>query len=56
MVTTICYGETRKWNSHKEAFQFFFTCYLNSEGSERERYMNVLEDIYEEKDVCTDEK
>lgn len=56
MVKTICYGQTREWKNHKEAFDFFFEAYLCSEGSERERYANVLADIYEEKEICTDEE
>ena len=54
MVTTICYGHKRTFNSHKEAFLFFYECYLMSEGSEQARYAHVLSDIYLEKKVCTD--
>ena len=54
-VTTICYNQERKWKHRKDAIEFFKCGVIESDGSERERYINVLIDLELMKDVCTDE-
>lgn len=41
-VTTICYNQERKWDKREDAIASFFECLLNSEGTERERYLSIL--------------
>lgn len=55
-VTTICYGKERKWESRLDAFHFFTDCYLNSEGSEQERYAKILYQLRSKSEICSDEK
>lgn len=55
MVTTICYGEKREWESRLDAISFFTEAMMYSEGSERDRYTNVYIDLVNGKDICTDE-
>lgn len=40
----------------KEAIDFYEEAVIGCEGSERDRYMNVLMDLYSGKDYCTDEE
>lgn len=54
-IKTICYGQTREWNSTEEAVKFFAECYINSEGSERERYFNILVKLRSGLNICTDD-
>lgn len=55
-VTTICYGEERKWESRLDAFHFFEDCYLNSEGAEQERYAKILSQLRSKNEICSDKK
>ena len=41
-ITTVCYGKRKPWKSAKEAERFFMEAACNSEGSEQERYINIL--------------
>ena len=41
-VTVKCYGEEEVYNNRDEAIKHFQECQRNSEGSERERYTNIL--------------
>lgn len=41
-ITTICYGHIDKWESRAEAIKYFYECALCSEGSEKERYVNIM--------------
>ena len=56
MVTVICYGKEEKWDSRKEAINYYEEGILCCEGSERDRYTNVYLDLIAGKDVCTDEE
>ena len=56
MVTTICYGKEDKWERRSDAIEFFMAGVIECDGSERERYLNVLIDLQSMKDVCTDER
>lgn len=55
-VKTVCYGEERVFDDRQEAVDFYENCLLNSEGSERERYLEILIDLRSGKAVCRDEK
>lgn len=53
-VITKCYNKEEVWNNRQTAIKFFISCIENSEGSERERYTNVLMDLLANKNYCTD--
>ena len=55
-VKTICYGKERTFDERQEAIDFYEDCVQNSEGSERERYVEILTDLRNGKQVCTDKK
>lgn len=54
VVKTICYGKERLWDKKEEAIEFFIDCMLNSEGSEKERYCNILSSLKANLKVCKD--
>lgn len=54
VVKTICYGKERIWDKKEDAIAFFVDCMLNSEGSERERYCNILSSLKANLKVCKD--
>ena len=54
VVKTICYGKERIWDKKEEAIEFFLDCMLNSEGSEKERYCNILSSLEANLKVCKD--
>lgn len=54
VVKTICYGKERIWDKKEDAIEFFIDCMLNSEGSERERYCNILSSLKANLKVCKD--
>lgn len=54
VVKTICYGKERIWDKKEEAIEFFIDCMLNSEGSEKERYCNILSSLKANLKVCKD--
>ena len=49
-----CYGDRHLFNTKKEALAFFKDCARNSEGSERDRYMNIIFQLEEGKRNCYD--
>ncbi len=49
-----CYGKEKTYHSRKEAIKEFREAADWSEGCERERYMNILLDLYDGKTYCTD--
>lgn len=53
-VTIICYGDTDVWPSRQEAIDFYTHGVFVCDGAERERYMNVLLDLYAGLKICTD--
>lgn len=55
-VKTICYGKERIFDDRQEAVDFYEDCVLNSEGSEHERYLEILIDLRSGKAVCSDKK
>ena len=55
IVTLVCYGKKREM-SRMEAKMEMLECMLNSEGSEKERYINIYMDLMSGKKVCTDKE
>lgn len=55
-VTTVCYGETKIWDSRKDAADYFLMAMAGSEGSERDRYSNIYTKIIIGENVCSDEE
>lgn len=53
-VTVICYGQEEEWNSREEAMLYYLEGVEECDGSERERYLTILEGLIEGKMVCTD--
>ena len=53
-VTVTCYGETKIWDSRKEAVDFYLSAILNSEGSENQRYTKIYIDLMMGKKECSD--
>jgi hypothetical protein len=41
-VTTICYGKAQEWNNRSDALKEFRTATMMCEGSECERYQNIV--------------
>lgn len=50
-----CYGKEIEFKTRKEATDYFMEGLMCSEGSERERYANILSDLWLGKTYCTDE-
>ena len=55
MVKTICYGHEDVWEDRELAVKQFMEWACGSEGSERERYTNVLLKLMDGQEVCSDE-
>lgn len=49
-----CYGTEQEFSTRQEAVEFFMEGLMCSEGSEQERYANVLSDLWLGKTYCTD--
>ena len=54
-IKTLCYGKIKEFNSTKEAKDFYLDCYYSSEGSERERYSNILMGILDGQKIAYDD-
>ena len=54
MVDVICYGKRETWKTREAAFEFFWKGVFSCEGSERDRYLNIVTDLANGKDVCSD--
>ena len=53
-IITICYGTKQEWTSRNEAIRFFMEGIAATEGSEQERYTNILLQLLEGKTICKD--
>ena len=53
IVTIHCYGDTET-KTRLDAIKFYRECAVMSEGCEKERYMNILLDLYSGKKECYD--
>lgn len=52
-VKITCYGETKEW-IRKDALKFYKEAERCCEGSERERYMNIVDQLEDGETVCVD--
>lgn len=41
-VVTVCYGKRQEWDAREDAIRFFMLGMSCSEGSELERYANII--------------
>ena len=53
-IVVCCYNLIEKWESKKNALDFYEDAMRNTEGSEMERYAHIYFDIKDGKAVCTD--
>lgn len=53
-IKTTCYGKVKEWDSAVEAVAFFAGCYICSEGSEKERYKKILNELKKGLKNCSD--
>lgn len=54
-VTTVCYGETKVWDSRDEALQYFLEGMTCCEGSEVQRYALIYARLKNGSSYATDE-
>lgn len=47
-VIVKCYNTEKEFENFESAFKFYLECSMFSEGSEKERYMNILAQMYED--------
>ena len=53
-VICICYNKEHTFSSRKKAEAFFKDCAYNSEGAERDRYIEILMQLDEGRAICFD--
>lgn len=53
-ILCICYNQAHWFSSKKKAEAFFKDCAYNSEGAERDRYIEILMQLDEGRKVCFD--
>ena len=53
-IAIICYNTIEYWNKRENALRFYKDAERNTEGSERERYMNIVDDLEDGKALCED--
>ena len=54
MIEIVCYNHIELWHTRKNALRFFRDCARNSEGAERDRYINIVWDLEDKKTLCHD--
>ena len=54
-VKTVCYGKEQVWDSREDAISFFEEGVFSCEGSERERYLNIVSKLKCGLWVCDDD-
>lgn len=54
-VTTICYGQSREWDDRWSAIDFFTEGIMACDGSEKERYTNIVLKLMAGEAICSDE-
>ena len=54
-VTTICYGAAKEWDDRWDAIDFFTEGVMACDGSEKERYTNILLKLMAGEEVCSDD-
>lgn len=55
LVKITCYGETET-RERKDALDFYLDCMYNSEGAERDRYVNIYLGLMAGQKVVKDEE
>ena len=55
-IVTVCYGKEDSWESRIAAEHFFLQAIIASDGSERERYVNIYIKLKMGMAYCTDEE
>lgn len=53
-VVVLCYGQRETWKTRQDALRFYKECAEMTEGSERERYVNIVFDLMDNKSFCSD--
>lgn len=53
-IKVFCYNEIRSWNSRKQAIAFYKKGIKCSDGRERMRYENILNDLENGEMICID--
>lgn len=53
-VKVTCYGTTETWSSREKALAFYTEAALCSDGSERERYRNICDELRMGLAECSD--
>ena len=54
-ITVYCHGKPETWHNRSEAIAFYAEGVAACEGSEQERYANILTDLLSGASVATDE-
>ena len=55
-VIVTCYGDTKVWDSRKDAIEFYLRAMAGSEGSEHERYSKIYVELSLGMPTATDEE
>lgn len=55
-VKVTCYGKTEKWDSRKDAMEFYLMAMSGSEGSEQSRYTKIYTELSMGMSECSDEE
>lgn len=56
MVTTVCNGHKRVWDSREDAKSHFLEAMMNSDGDEHDRYSGIYIQLQNGLSYCTDEE
>ena len=54
-IIVVCYGKAEIWEDREKAKEFYFDCMMNSEGAERDRYVNIYMQLCQGFVNCIDE-
>lgn len=54
-ITTICYNTVRTWESQAQAIGYFAMARYFAEGSEKERYTLIIDQLQAGWTYCSDE-
>ena len=54
-VVVVCYNKAELWGSRRDARNFYSEGIRYSEGAERDRYVNIICDLEDGRDVALDE-
>jgi hypothetical protein len=54
-IKVVCYGKAEYWDDREKAKEFYLDCMRNSEGAERDRYVNIYIQLCDGLSQCEDE-